>query len=190
MSKTNSKRICNKRGLPAIIGGLIICLLALFYFLNRTDYNATINETQIKQYTVIDIEEIGRNRLKHSRSRGYNVFVSEEEKPIFLNSVCYTNTDMEAFKRLSNGDRIICRISLDCSDQYSGELVEISVDGKYILTFEGYSDAYNENQMVAVFLILSFGLFFLMLGLLVFFDVFSRNRFLRKLNRKLKSVKW
>lgn len=187
---TEKEQKLNKRGLPALALGIIIIILTTIWAFNRTDYNAEIYNMISKEYTFESYQLTSRGAGLHG-SWYHKIYVSEESQPLVIDSISLDEVNLGVVEALKSGDKISCRViettQVDESqNKFAYEITELSHNGKYALSIDGYIKTHGDNQITGCVFFGIFGAIFLFMGIVVLFNLDKRVKCLRKLFKPIK----
>jgi len=157
---TPSKKIYIARAIVSLLFAIsmFIGAFCLIYF-NQPETPTDTSFTFIKY-----------ERKSFSKSFQYELYVSEENKPLFISSLANKYINEQLLQEINNGDKIDCMI-IDGSDKYSYQIVEISANGKVILSLENAQKAEMNNRIAGAAVTSAIGIIMSVMSGLSFYRV-------------------
>lgn len=129
------------------------CLISLNQPATPTDATFTFIKTEVKPL---------------SKTRRYELYVSEENSPLFISTLANGYIDSEALQDIKFGDRIICKI-IDGNDSYCYQIVELVANNKVILSLENAQKAEKNNSIVGAVVTSIIGALMLVMSAIAFY---------------------
>lgn len=111
----------------------------------------------------------------YRRNEHYEIFVTEEEKPLRISSVYLSAVDEEKLASLVRGDRIACLGKESANSDFRYEAVQIVCGDTAVMTMESYRAAGVRNSVVGLIVISVFSLA-MFSGALVYFVAYLKSK--------------
>lgn len=182
---TEKEQKLNKKGCFLIALGVMLIVFAIIWAFNRIDYTTKIDDMISKEYKFESYQLTSRGAGRH-RSWYHKIYVSEESQPLVIDSISLDEVNLGVIEALKRGDNISCRVTETTQDGFAYEITEMSHNGKYALTLDGYIKTHNDNQVSGCYFFGGAGVFITAVGVIVLFNLDKRVKFLRKLFKPIK----